>query len=162
AGAIAGWIVGRPINVLLGAAFRAFNAGFARATSGYIGLVGKALRISMLALVVYGGLLFLTYWSFSQAPKGFIPSQDKGYLLVNIQLPDSASMERTQAIVSKIEAIAGKSPGVKHTVAIAGESALLNANAPNFASMYLMLEEFHVRGPALSADAIGRDLQVKL
>jgi multidrug efflux pump subunit AcrB len=161
-GGVAGWIVGRPINVLLGAAFRAFNAGFARATSGYIGLVGKALRISILALAVYGGLLFLTYWSFSQAPKGFIPSQDKGYLLVNIQLPDSASMERTQAIVSKIEAIAGKAPGVKHTVAIAGQSALLNANAPNFASMYLMLEEFHVRGPALSAEAIGRELQAKL
>jgi multidrug efflux pump len=161
-GAIAGWVMGGPINVLLGAAFRAFNAGFARATSGYIGLVGKALRISLLTLVVYGGLLFLTYWSFSQAPKGFIPSQDKGYLLVNIQLPDSASMERTQAIVSKIEAIAGKAAGVKHTVAIAGQSALLNANAPNFASMYLMLEEFHARGPALSADAIGRDLQAKL
>jgi multidrug efflux pump subunit AcrB len=162
AGAIAGWIVGRLINVLLGAAFRAFNAGFARATSGYIGLVGKTLRISLLVLAVYGGLLFLTYWSFSQAPKGFIPSQDKGYLLVNIQLPDSASMERTQAIVSKIEAIAGKAQGVKHTVAIAGQSALLNANAPNFASVYLMLLDFHERGPKLSADAIGRDLQAKL
>ncbi len=66
-------------------------------------------------LVVYGGLLYLTYWGFKHTPTGFIPSQDMGYLLVNVQLPDSASLERTQAVMDKVERIAKTIPGVRHT-----------------------------------------------
>ena len=66
-------------------------------------------------------------------------------MLVNVQLPDSASRERTQAVMEHIEKIAGTTPGVKHTVAIAGQSILLNANAPNFGAMYVMLDDFHNR-----------------
>ncbi len=72
----------------------------------------------------------LTYGSFQATPKGFIPPQDKGYLLVNVRLPDSASVQRTQKVMQRIEEIAGKTPGIKHTVSIAGQSILLNANAP--------------------------------
>ena len=54
------------------------------------------LRVSLIALLVYGGLLFCTYWEFTHAPTGFVPDQDKGYLLLNVQLPDSASVQRTQ------------------------------------------------------------------
>ncbi len=103
------------------------------------------LRASVVVLLIYGGLLYLTYYEFSSTPSGFIPSQDKGYLLVNVQMPDSTSVEKTQAVMKRVEAIALKSPGVKHTVAIAGQSILLNANAPNFGAMYVMLEEFHDR-----------------
>ena len=74
------------------------------------------LRVSVLVLVVYGGLLGLTYWGFIRTPTGFIPAQDKGYLLVNVQLPDSASLERTERVMQRIEEIAAaRSPGVKHT-----------------------------------------------
>jgi hydrophobe/amphiphile efflux-1 (HAE1) family protein len=163
AGAVAGWIVGGPLNLVLGWSFRAFNAGFNWATRAYTRAVGKLLRVSFLVLVVYGGLLALTYFSFVRTPKGFIPPQDKGYLLVNVQLPDSASMERTARVMHDIEAIAGRTPGVKHTVAIAGQSVLLNANAPNFGAMYLMLDDFHRRTkPDLSGDALALKLQSTL
>src|SRR4029078_12863775 len=107
-----------------------------------------------------GGLLVLTDWQFKRAPTGFIPQQDKGYLLLNVQLPDSASVERTQTIVNRIEKIAHDTPGVEHTVGITGQSLLLSANAPNLGSMYVMLKNFDERRAAsLSADAIEAELQ---
>ncbi|HEY7155088.1 MAG TPA: efflux RND transporter permease subunit, partial [Gemmataceae bacterium] len=163
AGAIIGWIVGGPLNRILGWSFRTFNAGFDVATNVYTRVVGMLLRVSVVVLFVYGGLLALTYFSFVRTPKGFIPVQDKGYLLVNIQLPDSASAGRTEEVVRKIEAIAKADRGVEHTVAIAGQSILLNANAPNFGAMYLMLKPFHERTkPELSGDAIAARLQTVL
>ena len=91
-----------------------------------------------------------------QTPKGFIPSQDKGYLVVNLQLPDSASVGRTEAgDEADRKNRDRRSPGVKHTVAISGQSILLGANSPNFGAMYVMLDDFHHRlQPGLSADAI--------
>ena len=109
--------------------------------------------------MLYAGLLVLTYWQFNHAPTGFIPQQDKGYLLLNVQLPDSASVERTQRVMARIETLARSMPGVEHTVGVSGQSLLLNANAPNLGSMYIMLEEFsHRRGPKLTADAIAAEL----
>src|SRR5205085_6445088 len=111
-------------------------------------------------VAVYGGLLVLTWWGFTHTPTGFIPQQDKGYLLVNVQLPDAASVPRSQDVVQRIERIALETPGVKHTVAIAGQSILLNANAPNFGALYLMLGDFEHRvGHRLSADAIAAALE---
>ena len=113
-------------------------------------------------LLVYGGLLVLTWWGFTHTPTGFIPQQDKGYLLVNVQLPDAASVARTRgrgAAASRRSP--AKTPGVKHTVAISGQSILLNANAPNFGALYLMLDDFEHRtrhdlsGEAIAADAAG-------
>ncbi len=159
-GVLAGLILARPLNALLGGFFRAFNAGFSRATGGYVRLVGRTLRVSAPALLVYGGLLALTYYGFAAAPKGFIPPQDKGYLLVNVQLPDSASVQRTDQVMRQIEEIALKTPGVRHTVAVAGQSILLNANAPNFGAMFVMLDDFHRRtDPGLSGEAIAARLQ---
>ena len=100
------------------------------------------LRVSAIVLLVYGGLLVLTYWQFNRTPTGFIPQQDKGYLLLNVQLPDSASVERTQRVMARIEALARETPGVEHTVGVSGQSLILNANAPNLGSMYVMLKEF--------------------
>jgi multidrug efflux pump subunit AcrB len=162
-GGLLGWFVGRPLNQILGVTFRWFNAGFERATAGYVRLVGGLLRVSIVALVVYGGLLGLTYAGFATAPRGFIPAQDKGYLLVNVQLPDSASVQRTEEVMQRIEALALQAPGVKHTVAVAGQSMLLNANAPNFGAMFVMLDDFHRRTARdLSGDAIATRLQTVL
>jgi multidrug efflux pump subunit AcrB len=159
AGGVAGLIVGRPLNWILGWVFRIFNLGFNAATNVYTRVVGRMLRVSFLVLVVYGGLLYLTYWGFTHTPNGFIPSQDKGYLLVNVQLPDATSVEKTQAVMQRIEKLAQGIPGVAHTVAIAGQSLLLNANAPNFGAMYVMLDEFHDRTQRdRSGDAIAAKL----
>ncbi len=167
-GALALGIFARPLNRFTARCFRAFNAGFNFSTGIYARLVGMALRVSLLVLVVYGGLLYLTYWGFTNSPSGFIPMQDKGYLLVNIQLPDAASVERTERVMRRIEEIAGKTEGVKHTVAIAGQSILLGANAPNFGAMYVMLDDFHERrgtwysgSRGLSGEAIAATLQAR-
>ncbi len=162
-GGIVGFLLSFSLNRLLGWCFYVFNKGFDAATNAYTRIVGGLLRVSVLVMVLYGGLLGLTYWSFKQTPTGFIPSQDKGYLLLNVQLPDSSSLERTQEVMKQIEQTAGQLPGVAHTVAIAGQSILLNANAPNFGAMYVMLEDFHHRAEhGLSGTVIAGKLQEAL
>ncbi len=162
-GALVGWVVSGVLNRVLGWTFYLFNLMFDAATNVYTRMVGGLLRVSVLVLVLYGGLLGLTYWGFTRTPTGFIPSQDKGYLLVNVQLPDSSSLERTQQVMSQVEAITGKTPGVTHTLAMAGQSILMNANAPNFGAMYVMLDDFHHRSKeGLTGPVIAARLQAKL
>jgi len=153
-------LLGSPINFLLGWSFRAFNQAFEFSTGVYTRVVSGLLRVSVVVLVVYGGLLALTWWGFTHTPTGFIPQQDKGYLLVNVQLPDASSVWRTEKAVQHVEKIARATAGVKHTVAISGQSILLNANAPNFGALYLMLDDFeHRSGMESSGPAIAAALQ---
>ncbi len=157
------WLVSNQINDLLSAFFVAFNRMFNALTNGYVSAVAFLLRRGLVVLAVYGGLIYLTFHLFTTTPTGFSPAHDKGYLIVNVRLPDSASLGRTQKVMDTIEKLAGEVPGVAHTVAIAGQSLLLNASAPNFGSMYVMLEDFHHRaGTGHSADAIAADLKVLL
>jgi len=155
-----GLIFGKLLNFLLGWAFRLFNQGFDLSINAHTRAVSGLLRVSLVVVAIYGGLLVMTWWGFTHTPTGFIPQQDKGYLLVNIQLPDAASVARTKDVVERIEGIARDTPGVRHTVAISGQSILLNANASNFGALYLMLDEFDQRsGRELSGDAIAAKLQ---
>jgi multidrug efflux pump len=163
-GAFAATVIGLPaarlINRVLGESFRLFNQWFDFSTGAYTRAVSGLLRVSLVMVAIYGGLLAMTWWGFTHTPTGFIPQQDKGYLLVNVQLPDAASVTRTNEVVQQIEDIALKTPGVKHTVAIAGQSILLNANASNFGALYLMLDDFeHRTGRDLSGEAIAAALQ---
>ncbi len=159
-GGLAGWFLIGPVNAVLGWLFRGFNRLFDRMTVFYGRLVGSLLRVSLVVLMVYGGLLVLTYWQFIRTPTGFIPQQDKGYLILNVQLPDSASVERTESVMAHIETMARETPGVEHTVGVSGQSLILGANAPNLGSMYILLKEFDQRhGPNLTADAIAESLQ---
>ncbi|VTR97145.1 rnd transporter : Transporter, hydrophobe/amphiphile efflux-1 (HAE1) family OS=Pirellula staleyi (strain ATCC 27377 / DSM 6068 / ICPB 4128) GN=Psta_2288 PE=4 SV=1: ACR_tran [Gemmata massiliana] len=162
----------RGINLLLGWFFRLFNFGFDRGSAGYARGVGWLLRVSVVVLVVYGGLLFLTYKGFTTVPTGFIPTQDKGYLVVNVQLPDAASLERTAIVTSEIERIARGDendkenypgvPGVGHTITIPGTSVIQNANGSNFATLFIVLDEFHNRHkPELRGDAIAGKLRAE-
>ncbi|MGO8897804.1 MAG: efflux RND transporter permease subunit [Isosphaeraceae bacterium] len=158
-GAVAGGAVGRylirSVNAVLRRFFRGFNRVFDGVTHLYGWAVGKLLHLSLVVLLVYGGLLVSTYWVFQKAPTGFIPQQDQGRLIVNIQLPDSASLERTQEAVAQLVAIARETPGVAHTVAISGLSFIMQANSPNFASMFIVLDAFDKRqSPELRDTAI--------
>jgi multidrug efflux pump len=163
AGYAFGLIFSGPINFLLSWSFHGFNQGFAAATAGYTRAIAGLLRVSLLMLVVYAGLLALTWWGFTTTPTGFIPAQDKGYLLVNAQLPDAASVGRTEWLMKRIERLTLRQPGVRHTVASAGQSLLLGANSPNYGSMYVMLDDFHRRAhEGLSADVIASRLQETL
>ncbi len=159
-GAALAYVVGPPLNRLLGTMFRAFNAGFARTTNGYVRLVGGLLRVSTVVLVVYGGLVLVTFWQFQQTPRGFIPAQDMGYLFVNVQLPDSASIERTDKVMRKIEEIALKLPGIKHVSGIAGQSFVLNASGSNFGTLFVNLKDYALRrDPGDSSEAIANTLR---
>ncbi len=135
----------RLLNLALGWFFKAFNRTFTVSTGAYARVVGGLVRVSVLVLLVYAGLLYATYWGFTRVPGGFIPPQDKGYAVVNVQLPDSASLERTQQVLRRVDEIVRATPGVKHTLAIAGQSFLLNANGSNFGSMYAVFDEFEHR-----------------
>jgi multidrug efflux pump len=164
AGAAAALLVGPLLNRLLQLFFRAFNAAFARTTSGYVRLVGGALRVSTVALAVYACLVGLTWWEFTLTPRGFIPAQDMGYLMVNVQLPDSASLDRTDQVMRKIERIALTSEtvrrGIKHVSGIAGQSFVLNAAGSNFGSLFVNLREYPLRRDSeLSSESIANNLR---
>jgi multidrug efflux pump len=117
----------------------------------------------VIVLLIYVGLIGLTGFGFSRVPKGFVPVQDKGYLLANIQLPDAASLERTLEVASVAEKVAMDTPGVAHTVSVPGLSFVLNANSSNYASMFIILKPFHERQDAsLSGDAILANLRQRL
>src|SRR5262249_27568168 len=141
----------------LGWFFRGFNWLFVSGTALYTRAVGGLLRISLITLLVYGGLLVLTYFQFTRAPTGFIPEQDAGYLMLTVQLPDSASVQRTEQVMNHIDQIARNTPGVGHTVGVSGQSLILNANAPNLGSMYVILKPFDEPSAAgLRAAAIAK------
>ena len=172
------------LNRALGWFFKLFNRGFETSANLYARSVGILLRVSVIVLFVYGGLLYLTYFGFTRVPTGFIPSQDKGYLLVDVRLPDSASLERTSDVMSQIEKIAlGDRPknehsgedgnhhdsshsgihGIAHTIAISGQSFVQNAIGSNYGSIYVILDEFeHRHGGDLGADAIAAKLRADL
>jgi multidrug efflux pump len=163
AGGVLGWISIRPVNRILSVFFGAFNWLFERATQIYGMTVGWCLRLSAITLLVYVGLIGLTGFGFARIPSGFVPLQDKGYLLANIQLPDSASLERTVDVTAKLEKIALETPGVAHTVAIPGTSFVLNANSSNYGSMFIVLKPFaQRRSPSLSGDGIAGALRARL
>ena len=163
-GAVAGGAIGRvvirPVNWALGEFFLGFNWVFNRATRVYGRGVGWCLRLSAIVLLVYVGLIGLTGYGFTRVPSGFIPTQDKGRLVLNVQLPDSASMERTVEVMDKIERIARETPGVAHALTNRGRSFLFNAVSSNLGSAFLPLKPFHERrDPKLSADAIMSELR---
>ena len=166
----AGFAIIRPINAILGGFFRVFNRGFDWLTVVYGKVVAGFLRLSVIVCIAYGGLLVLTGWQFYTAPTGFIPQQDKGYLIVNVQLQDAASVDRTERVMQRIDKIilGDKSDkkrfpgieGVAHTVGVSGQSLILNANAPNLGSFYVLLKPFAERhSHALSADAIAETIR---
>jgi multidrug efflux pump len=152
-GGVVGWFIIGIVNAGLARVFRGFNRVFDWVTHLYGRAVSRLLRLSAIVLVVYGGLLFLTYWSLARAPVGFIPTQDQGYLLVKAQLPDAASVQRTREVMLKIDQIVRNIPGVAHTVGIAGQSFLLGTNGSNLGSMFIVLAPFEQRRTPDTYDA---------
>jgi multidrug efflux pump len=152
----------RLIDKAFGWLFGPFNRLFAKASTGYVGSVSKVLGKSSIALVIYGVLLVLTVVSFIRTPSGFVPQQDKLYLVSMIQLPDAASIDRTEAVVHQIDQIALHTPGVTHTVSFPGLSVNGLVNSPNQGAVFEVLDNFDKRkGKAMSANAIAATLNQK-
>jgi len=153
----------RPVNWVLAHCFRGFNWLFERATQAYGTSVGWCLRLSAVVLLIYVGMIGLTGLGFSRIPTGFIPIQDKGYLVTNIVLPDSASLERTLAATDAVERIALETPGVAHTLALPGMSYVLNANSSNYSNVFVILKPFDQRrDPAHGAEAVAARIRERL
>jgi multidrug efflux pump len=145
----------RLLDLVLGWFFRLFNKVFGAVVAGYVGAVGCLIRLRVLTLAGYAVLVFFTYHVFSEAPTGFIPEQDQGRLIVSVQLPDSASLDRTREVVGSVERIARETPGVRHAITISGMSLILSGNASNFGTAFLVLAPFEERrDPTLNAFAI--------
>ncbi len=150
----------RLLNRLFGRwLFKPFNRVFDRGANGYQKLVQKLMRMSVIVMVVYVALLGGTIKLFDAVPGGFIPAQDKQYLVAIAQLPDAASLDRTQDVVKQMQEIALQVPGVANTVAFPGLSVNGFTNSPNSAIVFTPLEAFSERtDPSQSAMAIAAQL----
>ena len=139
--------------------FAPFNRLFERASHGYVGTVKRVLRGSSVALLVYAGLMGLTYLGFATTPTGFVPGQDKQYLVAFAQLPDAATLDRTEAVMKEMSDIAGKHPGVENTIAFPGLSINGFTNSPNSGIVFVALKDFDQRkDESMSAGAIAAEL----
>ena len=122
--------------------FGKFNASFEWITNAYgsivAGLVRKATR-SMLLLVVVGGGIYLLG---KVVPGGFIPDEDKGYLFVAIELPEGASLQRSDEVLKQVEAVVGKTKGVRSALGICGMNILNSLNVSNAAMMFIGLDDW--------------------
>jgi multidrug efflux pump len=173
AGLIVGRLVSTIVNRVLGAFFHGFNWVFDRTINGYGFIVGMFVRLSVIMLVIYGGLIGLTYVGFSAVPGGFIPDQDKGYLVVNAQLPDGASLDRSDHLIAEMTKTALGDPsdrehypgidGVDHVISVPGYSILLSTNISNVGGMFVILKPFEERKgkPGLSGPEIAARLRKK-
>jgi multidrug efflux pump len=163
-----------PLDWLLGKAIGSwFNWLFDKSSAGYAWGVGKMARLAIVVLVVYGGLLVVTLKSFSSIPGGFIPQQDQGYLVINITLPDGASVERSEAVVNRVTDLClgpvgadGKRDrtkgvaGIDHITGISGYSIFSQSNLSNSGGIYVTLAPFAERVKSgRTADAILNDLR---
>jgi multidrug efflux pump len=152
----------RGIDRAFGWLFRPFNRVFHRGSERYVGGVRRIIGKGKLALVVYAGLIALTWFGFSHVPTGFVPGQDKQYLVAFAQLPDAASLDRSEDVIQRMGAIALKQPGVEHAVSFPGLSINGFTNSTNSGIVFVTLKPFEERRSAdLSAGAIAGALNQK-
>jgi multidrug efflux pump len=150
----------RCLDFALGWFFRPFNRFFSWASDRYSAGVSRLVRLSVVVLVIYAGLLATTGWLFKSIPSGFIPTQDKQYLVAFAQLPAAASLDRTDAVIRRMSDIALAHPGVESAVAFPGLSINGFTNSPNAGIVFVTLKPFEERTTKeLSGAAIAQSLQ---
>ncbi len=153
----------RGIDALFGRwLFAPFNRLFSKLSDGYRFVVKRIIRAGALVLVVYAGLVALTGVQFQSTPTGYIPAQDKQYLIAFAQLPNAASLDRTDTVIEEMSALALAHPGVANTIAFPGLSINGFTNATNSGIVFVTLDDFGDRSDAsLSANAIAAQLNAK-
>jgi hydrophobe/amphiphile efflux-1 (HAE1) family protein len=129
----------------LGWLFRPFNRAFARGSASYGLGVNRVIRKGGIALAVYAGLLALTVVGFNKVPSGFVPTQDKQYLVAFAQLPDAATLDRTEKVIRQMAEIGSRQPGVENAVQFPGLSINGFVNAPNAGIVFFTLKPFDER-----------------
>jgi multidrug efflux pump len=155
-------VVQRVIDRVFGWFFRLFNRFFKRSSSAYAGGVARVLRVSFAALILYVGLVGLTMFGFSKVPPGFVPAQDKDYLVAFAQLPDASTLDRTDAVIRRMSRLALEHPGVANAVAFPGLSVNGFVNASNAGIVFVILKPSDERqSRELAAASIVQDLNAK-
>ncbi len=148
-------LITRVLDKLLGWFFRLFNKGFAKANAGYTWVVGKAVRLSLIMLLIYSGLMCLAFFGFRKVPGGFIPAQDQGYAIVAAQLPTGASLSRSDELARKMIDQVLAVPGVTDVVGFAGFNGATFSNATNAIVLFPVFDDFaNRRSKDLSGNAI--------
>jgi multidrug efflux pump len=149
----------RGMDRVFGGFFRLFNRAFKRGAGSYSGGVKRAISRKGVMLVFYGAMIALMFGVFHSVPKGFVPAQDKQYLIGFAQLPDGATLDRTEAVIRRMGEIALKTPGVEHAVSFPGLSINGFTNSSNSGIVFTPLTDFDKRkDPSLSAGAIAMNL----
>ncbi|MDR3507228.1 MAG: efflux RND transporter permease subunit, partial [Caulobacteraceae bacterium] len=152
----------RLIDRSLGWLFRPFNRAFSWMSHSYVGGVSRLLGRSSIALAIYGVLIALTVFTFAKTPTGFVPPQDKLYLVAVAQLPDASTIDRSEAVIHKMSDIALHTPGITHAIGFPGLSVNGLVNSPNSGAVFLPLDDFNNRrSKDLSAGAIAAGLNKK-
>jgi len=155
-------VLTRTIDFLFGWFFNIFNRFFAWSSRLYGSFVTHTIRASAIALLIYVGLITLAGVGFTKVPSGFVPTQDKQYLVGFLQLPNGATLDRTEEVVRKVSAIALAEPGVQSSVAFPGLSINGFTNSPNAGIVFVTLKPFEERTtPQLSGGAITASLNMK-
>lgn len=145
----------KAMDLLLGWFFRPFNRFFDWSSNVYVGIVRRTIRLSFIALMFYGGLVWATWKGFQIVPDGFVPGQDKQYLVGFAQLPEGSSLDRTDDVMRRMSQIALDHPGVKDAIAFPGLSIQGFTISPNAGIVFVGLEDFEKRqSPELSGGAI--------
>jgi hydrophobe/amphiphile efflux-1 (HAE1) family protein len=140
-----------------------FNRGFDRLSVGYASAAGFVIRHRVVMLLIYVVLIGSAGWLLATTPQGYIPAQDRGYVIVSAQLPGAASLARTTEIVRRIESIALDTPGIIRVAAFAGLSGATRTQASNAAALFPVFEEPEIRlKKGLTAAAITADLRKRL
>jgi HAE1 family hydrophobic/amphiphilic exporter-1 len=135
--------------------FRGFNAIYARAERAYLRLVGWMVLHTGMMMAAFGTLIGVTLWSFNSLPTGFLPTEDQGYVICGIQLPDAASLARTANAIEKMNRIVGSTPGVAFWNSWGGRSILDGTTASNSGTVFVVFKPWEEReDPTLSQDAI--------
>jgi multidrug efflux pump len=148
-------ILTKLIDLLLGWFFRPFNRFFEWSSNLYVGIVKRTIRFSIIALMIYGGLVWATMKGFQIVPEGFVPAQDKAYLIGFAQLPEGSSLDRTDAVMRRMSEIAMKQDGVKDAIAFPGLSIHGFSASPNSGIVFVGLKDFEERKtPDLNSAAI--------
>ncbi len=135
----------RLVHVATEVFFRAFNWSFDKLSHGYAWFVGRIVRIAVVMLLIYAGIIAFGMNEFRKTPVGFIPAVDGGYLITVTQLPPAASLARTDEVNRRVVELALQTPGVAHAVNIVGFSGATRTNAPNAGAVFVVLKDFEER-----------------
>jgi len=143
--------------------FKAFNLGLDKVTTGYLGVTRLAIRRAFLAVILFGGLVVFSLLGLGSLPTGFVPQEDEGYCIVNVQLPDGSSLQRTREVLDEVNASVKEVPGVADFLTIAGFGLIDGAASSNTGFLVVTFDPWEERAEAqLQQAALIRQLNGKL